>query len=125
MNWFRRIPQWLSVVRLERSSLSLRAILRALRSGPVPRAVWRQRLRTCWQCPIYNRATRACRRHHEGRPLGCGCYVPWKALTAAPYPDGCWGREVMGETLGWPRHDFSSARQKRRAILAFLFPFFK
>lgn len=125
MKWLRRIPQWLSVLRLERSTLSLRAIIRALASGPVPRAVWRNRLKTCRACPVFNPATRQCRRFLNGNAIGCGCWLPLKALTAAPYPKGCWGFTVMSGNLGWPAHEFLSRHQKRRAILGFIFPFFK
>jgi hypothetical protein len=38
---------------------------------------------------------------------GCGCYVPFLALTKTPYTSadgkhaGCWGRATMGASFGW------------------------
>lgn len=38
-------------------------------------------------------------------PAGCGCYVPFLALTKQPYTgpsgSGCWGRAVYGGDFGW------------------------
>lgn len=127
MKWLQRTRQWIAVVRAQKKRVPWLTMVRAVLSGPVPREVWMRRMRSgCFRCPVFDRTNYTCHcPHPDYRHLGCKCYTPFMALTAAPYPAGCWGREIMGETLGWPRHDFSSARQKRRAILAFLFPFFK
>jgi len=66
--------------------------------GRVDGAVWRARLRICRRCPVYEREWRQCRLGEHG----CGCYVPFVALVKAPYPSGCWWREAVGDSGGWP-----------------------
>ena len=100
-------------------------MLRALLTGPVPRSVWRQRIRTCQRCPIYDRVHKACRViSPRGARLGCGCYVPFKALSASPYEGdggrGCWGRATMGESEGWPEHRFNSPAEFAWTLIDFL-----
>jgi hypothetical protein len=97
-----RLDEWLAVLRRERRTVSAMAILGALASGGVQAATWRRRIRTCMTCPIYDRRTKACRSPFPAyRHLGCGCYVPFLARTKEPYPNGCWGRAVMGPPFGW------------------------
>lgn len=127
MNWIKRTRQWVAVVRSHKQKVPWMAMARAILSGPVPRKVWMQRMRHgCFKCPIFDRSNYTC---HCPRPgfehLGCKCYVVFQALTAAPYPTGCWGQQVMGPSLGWPAYHFVSRHQKRRAIFGFIFPFFK
>lgn len=125
MNWRRRIPQWMLLVEAESSKgsrlgLALK-MLRAILSGPVPRRVWRRRMRKgCFKCPIYNPVTKACRPiHPEFKHLGCGCYTPFSALWARPYRNGCWGRDHM-ENIGWPAYFHANRWAQFVAIMRFL-----
>lgn len=61
--------------------------------------VWRQRMRACGRCPIYNRETRQCGRVDPAPDLGCGCSCPVKFLFRGAE---CWARENQIEGLGWP-----------------------
>lgn len=82
-------------------------MIRVAIGGPVPRAVWRQRYRTCLRCPLFNGSNRACSSTHpKYMGLGCKCLTWLKALFARPYPEGCYGRSLddSGE-IGWgPYH---------------------
>lgn len=120
MNWGRRLREWYEVLRLEgeRGRLPWWKMVRAVWSGPVPRAVWRRRMRTCLRCPLYNPAYRSCRPVSHPH-LGCGCYVPFTALSAAPYDAGCWGRG-MAEDVGWPSYQDPRRFARLRLVLAFL-----
>lgn len=96
-------------------------MLRALASGPVPASVWRDRMRVCLRCPIYDQKLKACRKvmPSVGRILGCFCFVPYLALTAAPYEHGCWVHEITdGE--GWPIYRFHSRKAKIKAVWRFI-----
>lgn len=98
-----RIDQWRATLLRERKTASLLAMLAALASGPVDRLTWRRRIqRGCMQCPIYNRERKVCRSPFPAYShLGCGCYVPFLAMTRRPYKGGCWGRMMMGAPFGW------------------------
>jgi hypothetical protein len=133
IHWRRRLHEWRSVVWKERSSLSVPRLLRAVLSGPVPRAVWRRRMRYgCGKCPIHARklirvngvltwtGLHACRAEFSDAPLGCGCLTTAVALTANPYGDGCWAHSLDGET-GWPAHVWPSRWAKWRAVAATIF----
>lgn len=130
----KRINEWRAVLALKGVKISTWALVRAVLSGPVPANVWRDRIRVCLRCPVYNATLKAChRRIADGDfhlDLGCGCYVPFLALTAVPYsPDGgCWAREVTktaeppSAREGWIAHRFPSRPAKWRAVFQFLFP---
>jgi hypothetical protein len=96
----RRLTEWRRAVVSAGRTLSWWAMARALLSGTVPRAIWRQRIRVCGKCPVYRPETRTCG-GSEPR-MGCGCYVPFKALAAEPYPGGCWVRSIGVANEGWP-----------------------
>lgn len=133
IHWHRRLREWRTVVWKERSSLSVPRLLRAALSGPVPRQVWRQRMRYgCGRCPIHARklirvngvltwtGLHACRGEFGDVKLGCGCLTTAVALTANPYGDGCWAHSIEpGE--GWPKHEFASRWAKWRAVIRFIF----
>jgi hypothetical protein len=55
--------------------------------------LWRQRLRTCQRCPVYDRELKRC--GVAGSGLGCGCFVPYKAFEGT-----CWLRD-QGSAQGW------------------------
>lgn len=112
LNLLRRLKQWRAVVVEERelgNRPSLLQMLRKLFGEHVDRAQWRQRMKTCPKCPVYDRELRRCRGPQIGEqpPAGCGCFVPFLALIKQPYRSadgkrtGCWGRALMGENFGW------------------------
>lgn len=117
----RRIQSWWRVARQNAGLLDGLAMLRALASGPVPRDVWRDRLRICLRCPILDRETMACRKViASGRVLGCRCFVPFLALTAAPYEGGCYAHNIAPHE-GWPAYRFGGRWERVKAVLKFLF----
>lgn len=73
-----------------------------LGEGRVEGGVWWARLRVCRRCPVYDRGWRQCRLVDGDRKYGCGCYVPFMALVRRPYPAGCWWREYVDGSGGWP-----------------------
>ncbi len=122
LNWPRRLREWLHVAHLNAGVLSALPMLRALASGPVPAEVWRARMRTCLRCPILDRETMACRKvNFEGRVLGCRCYTPFLAITAAPYARGCWAHNIAPHE-GWPVYVFAGWRDRVQAVWRFIFP---
>lgn len=132
IHWHRRLREWRTVVWKERASLSVPRLVRAVLSGPVPREVWRRRMRTCLNCPIHARwmirvngvvtwtGLHACRTAHDGAPLGCGCLTTAVALTANPYGGGCWAASLTPD-MGWPAYFWYSRRAKWRAIVGMIF----
>ncbi len=118
----KHLRAWWTVARQNAGPLSAIPMLRALASGPVPREVWQQRMRTCLRCPILDRQTMACRKViASGRVLGCRCYTPLLALTAAPYADGCYAHNIAPHE-GWPNYVFAGWRARVRAVWGFIFP---
>lgn len=117
----RRIKQWIEALRMAGvTRVPWWGMVTALLSGPAPREVWRRRMRTCMTCPLYSRPSGVplCRSTHpQMLGVGCGCYLPFKALAAAPYPAGCFGRG-LDEEIGWPVH--SDNRRWWRRILDFV-----
>lgn len=108
MNWPRRLKQWLHALRLAGvTKVPWWGLVRAVASGPVPRYVWRGRLRYgCLQCPLYSKVdgVMLCRSSHpDMMGIGCGCYLPFLALWAAPYEHGCFGRGLE-DSIGWPAY---------------------
>lgn len=64
--------------------------------SPYTQEVWRERIRKCYVCPIFDRDRKTCRPFPKSA-MGCGCYVPYKALVKKH----CWGRDKFGENFGW------------------------
>lgn len=103
-------------------------MLLALLSGPVPRSVWRTRMRTCMACPLYSTVRGKsgklylCKSSHPAfSGLGCGCAVNVAALAAAPYPDGCYGRSLpLTLGLGWPAHVWPHWWSRHVAVIDFI-----
>lgn len=110
MNWPFRTAQWIIALHLVRQRIPWRTMILAILSGPVPRAVWRQRMRYgCYECPLFNHDRLTCRGVIEPYDQhGCDCFVPYSALTAEPYPSGCYGRAKFGEDFGWGAYRFPS-----------------
>lgn len=129
MNWKRRYRQWRHVLEREGRSggrVPWLTMVLAVLSGPVPRSVWRARMRTCANCPLYSVVESStgrlpvCRSTHPAmRGQGCGCYLPFTALTANPYGHGCYGR-LLDSELGWPAHVFRSRLAEAWAVIDFL-----
>lgn len=125
MNWGRRIRQWLAALRMAGvTRVPWLGLLRAILSGPVPRRVWRQRLRYgCFQCPLYSKidGIPVCRSSHPDMlGIGCGCYLPFLAMSAEPYRGGCFGRTLVDD-IGWPAYRHPSFRARLLAPIRFLF----
>lgn len=106
LHWRKRFSEWSRHVRSIQGRVPWSKMLLAVSTGSVPAPVWRSRIRTCLRCPIYDRTKRVCYMPGplDQYMLGCNCYVPFKALAAAPYAEGCYARHigVMGE--GWPAY---------------------
>ncbi len=64
--------------------------------SPYTQGIWRERMRACYNCPIFDKTRKTCRPFDKS-VLGCGCYVPYKALVK----NHCWGRERFGKNFGW------------------------
>lgn len=122
MNWPFRLAQWVIALHVARQRIPWSGLARAVVSGPVPREVWRARMRYgCFQCPAFNHERLTCRGvPRQFQHLGCDCYVPFSALTAEPYPGGCWGRAALGVNFGWGAHVWPSRWAKVRATIVFL-----
>jgi hypothetical protein len=125
MNWRKRIPEWVAVLRFEHGAgvkIPWRHQFVALLSGPVPRDVWRDRLRNgCFKCVLFDKERMVCR--GVVKPFnqwGCGCYLPFVALAAEPYKGGCYGRATFGYDFGWPAYHFRSRWSKMTAFWRFL-----
>lgn len=105
MNWRKRFAQWeAALIRAQRTAgpLPWWTMIRAILGGVVPRSVWRARMRYgCAQCPVYDGVRKVCRGVVAPYDtMGCFCYTPLEALTAEPYPGGCWGAAQFGP-FGW------------------------
>lgn len=132
LHWRKRISEWRTVMAQKGVKVSIVSLARAVLSGPVPADVWRDRMRVCLRCPIYNADLKACRQPNPRGPdyldLGCGCYTPFSALTAVPYTKagGCWAREITKNAEpasareGWGAYLFPSRWAKVRAVWRFL-----
>lgn len=125
----RRLRQWIEALKLAGiTKVPWLGLVRAVLSGPVPRKVWRARMRACLQCPLFSVEHTAagrvhlCRSNHpDMMGVGCGCYLPFLAMAATPYPDGCFGREIDPD-LGWGVHHWPSRGARLMAVIDFLFP---
>lgn len=132
----KRLREWADIVRWHHGSVSWLAMGLAILSGPVPRAIWRARMRKCRQCPVHARrllrdnhgilkwvGLHLCHHQSGAQTLGCGCNTTFLALTAAPYPTGCWARETTkNDRDGWPAYVFPSRWAKVRAVWRFFVP---
>lgn len=86
-----RIRQWREVIQ-EEGRLTWRTwwnmAIAAIQATfhPVTRHTYTRRLLTCHRCPLYDRSLHRCR-PYTGSTYGCGCFMPYKALS----PSGtCW-----------------------------------
>lgn len=101
-----RWREWLEVLAEEQRRLTWRDWLGMAWLGlkipfTVDRALWRQRMRSCGKCPIFDRSLHRCR-PFSGSPFGCGCHVIVKAMAPAAK---CWARENLpvDSVYGWEK----------------------
>ena len=97
----KRFREWLADIRAEQPGpvefyamgKLMAKILIYPRSFAQARRNYRQRLLICSHCPIFDRKLKRCRNGEDG----CGCYIPFKALTPVngwlreQGKAGCWG----------------------------------
>lgn len=108
LRWRRRIPEWVAALADEKRTagrIPWLTMVRAILDGAVPRRVWRERMRSCLRCPLFRRRGWVCRSQlpfYQG--AGCGCYVPFKAITPEPYDGGCYGAATFPGRIGWPAY---------------------
>lgn len=132
MNWRQRLWEWREVLRWAHGAgikIPWLGMVRAILTGPVPRAVWRLRIRTCWKCPLFRRELidkkkrlflRACSSvHPDFKGLGCQCSTTMLALSAEPYPGGCIAK-FWGSKLGWPAYRFPDRWSRIAAVWRFM-----
>jgi len=111
--WRKRLAEWRAVIRFEHGAgrpVPYGRMVRSILSGVVDRKTWRRRMKICYRCPVYDRDRHACRAPHPAfhATHGCGCYVPFVALTSEPYENyrsgivGCWGYAWSDGRIGWP-----------------------
>lgn len=80
------------------------AVWRAFMAKPeseVSEEMFQARMAVCRECPVYNPKRKTCGFvEHDGKVLGCGCYLPVLARLKATH---CWIREnTQLEGVGWP-----------------------
>lgn len=123
LHWRKHLSHWAAHVRSQHGRVPWGNMLLAVLSGPVPAQVWRSRIRTCAHCPVRSKEGWICQTTlANGDTVGCNCVIVFKALSAAPYPKGCFAYEVTGGQEGWPAHHFPNRRAKFAAVLRFLRP---
>lgn len=129
----KRLREWIGVLRWAHGrqvSIPWSKMLVAILSGPVPRSVWRSRIRTCWKCPLFRRELvdpkrrlfiRACSSTHpDFVGLGCQCNTTMLALWAEPYPRGCIARFWGEMEMGWGAYRFPTRWRRFWAPVRFL-----
>ena len=112
LKW-KRFSEWLCDLKAEKPGLIEFYLMSKLmlkiffvpRTFEYARKNYFQRLLICHRCPIFDKRLKRCRKGE----LGCGCYVPFKALA----PVDCWLRETdksagwgLAEYQGKPWHEF-------------------
>lgn len=95
-----RVKEWLTVLTEGDRKPGLKGWLEMARLLAVgllnPRKQrWHARLRVCQTCPVYDRDLKRCQ-PYTGSPLGCGCYMPFKAIAGT-----CWLKD-RGLDTNWP-----------------------
>lgn len=130
----KRFRQWFYALRLAGAAhVPWFGLLQAILSGPVPRKIWRARLRYgCFKCPLYSsvqipgtkkRTDRLhlCRSTHPDMlGVGCGCDLHMTSLWANPHGAGCYGQDLDPD-LGWPPYYWPSRWTRIKSTLDFIF----
>jgi hypothetical protein len=100
----RRLAEWYRAVKTSTES-KFSLLVKFLLHMPklkVKGPAWRKRIRTCMGCPIYHPGNKTCGHDPEINKIGCGCYMPFKALATDAT---CWARDnnltLQGKTIGW------------------------
>jgi hypothetical protein len=96
--------QWEEVLAIESSVAPTKwqMFRLALKMPFVRRRLARERYRTCWKCPVFDRSLRRCR-PYSGAPQGCGCWMPLK-VRAFFDRRGCWARQnAPAANIGWKK----------------------
>jgi hypothetical protein len=84
-----RFKEWIAVARIEAGRSDWRHMLAvfAHMAGMVLKRpffrnelAWEAKYEKCKECPIFNPTLRQCSAETEKGVLGCGCYMPFKAL---------------------------------------------
>ncbi len=99
-----RVLQWLTCLKeadrkvgpREYGQMAWLALKGALQPN-APR--WRRRMRACMRCPIYDPELKRCQ-PYTGSPLGCGCFMPLKALQGS-----CWLKDLGSRINGYSGWD--------------------
>ena len=80
-------------------------------------------MRTCLTCDLCSRENGVllCKSTHPDMlGVGCGCYLPYTAMWANPYPPGgCYGRSLDPD-LGWPAYEFKDCGERLANVLDFI-----
>jgi|TARA_Y100000310_G_C20682119_1_gene816599 hypothetical protein len=96
----KRIREWREVLYRTGAYASFKAWIYLIKHVfvlGVSKRRWRRRYAACIRCPIYIEKYKMCGPgDEEESQLGCGCYVPFLAMTRIK---GCWGRRNFG--IGW------------------------
>ena len=101
----KRVREWIKVVKTvkdNRLSLYMKLLLH-LPKMRVCKPVWVKRMKVCNKCPIYHPINKTCGHDPDISPVGCGCYMPFKAASTG---STCWARDndmtMKGKVIGWP-----------------------
>ena len=98
---------FLRVLKRERRKISWIHLAKSLLRFKTSIKIWGIRLDVCSKCPIYDHGFKSCRMPKEiashlgygDRDLGCGCFMPLRALDT----DACWGWVAYERKIGWPQ----------------------
>jgi hypothetical protein len=122
MNWALRIAQWIIALHKAKHRIPLVGMFKAILSGPVPRKVWRERLRYgCYECVLFNKELLTCRGAMKPYDQwGCDCFLPFKAMSAEPHKGGCYGRETFKGDFGWGAYVWPSRWARIMAPIRFI-----
>lgn len=98
-----RIREWRTAVQNEARAIGWRVLAGelakgALGLGGVSKSRWRARIRACRACPVHDRKTKQCLTIVDGERLGCGCYMPVKAMVRK---NACWLRALGDQSHGF------------------------
>lgn len=95
----KRIREWVEVIKVTKPSPKrlFRMLCQAFKviKNPIESAEWKRRMRTCYECPVFDPQLKRCR--PWGTDMGCGCYTPYSNMQG----NQCWGRNNLGERFGW------------------------
>lgn len=88
----KRLRQWkeaIGVVKNDRLRMWMN-LAKHLSKLRVNKRVWFRRMKSCMKCPLYHPFKKTCGHDPEITGLGCGCYMPFKAMSTEAT---CWARD--------------------------------